>query len=364
MAVGEEDTKPEPEPEPEVTTARRSVAASQRRSVTTGAVSHPQHATKSARAARDQCTVLVGGGEKDYNLQSLLQRLEGPEGNCQVLRLLASGAKGSPQVAWDLKTDSLMVDGAPVKPTAMFFRYDVFGTDVAPLTRQAFWELLDGYARSHSQQVRLLNAGYGGTTNKLVTLTMAKSLGLETPLTLATNSPTMAMDYLGQHAFKITKPLGGGATTKRLHEVVDKSKKEMPAAFIQEELISPEMRVFGVDGVFLCMGLNSPSIDYREHQDAKLSLKSSCPAELVPKLHSIMQRMGLRYGAADFKTRASDGAWVFLEMNSQPMFSSFDAASGGLLRDMIGSWLEGNYSPYRGCTDPKTVVTCVKDSEK
>lgn len=323
-----------------------------------------QHATTNASAAKGQCTVLVAGGEADFNLQSLLQRLEGPDGKCQVLRLLVSGANGSPQVAWDLETDSLMVGGAPVKPTAMFLRYDVFGTDVAPLTRHAFWELFDGYARSHSQQVRLLNAGYGGKTNKLVTLMMARSLGLETPSTLATNSPRMAMDYLGQHAFKITKPLGGGATTKRLHEVVDRSKKEMPAAFIQQELVSPEMRVFGVDGVFLCLGLTSPSVDYREHQDAKLSLKPSCPAELVPKLHIVMKRMGLRYGAADFKTRASDGAWVFLEMNSEPMFSAFDQASGGLLRDMIGSWLEGHYSPYRGCADPETAVTCVEGSEQ
>jgi len=335
-----------------------------RRDVPSGAMGHSPHEVKSANAADGQCTVLVAGGEADFNLQSLLHRLEGPEGSCRVLRLLVGGASGSPQVAWDLETDSFTVGGAPVKPTAMFYRYDVFGADVAPLTKQAFWELFDGYARSHPQQVRLLNVGYGGKTNKLTTLMMAKSLGLETPLTLATNSPRMAMDYLGQHAFKITKPLGGGATTKRLHEVVDKSQKEMPAAFIQQELISPEMRVFGVDGVFLCLGLDSPSIDYREHQDAKLSLKSSCPSELVPKLHSIMKRMGLRYGAADFKTRASDGAWVFLEMNSEPMFSAFDKASGGLLRDMIGSWLEGNYAPYRGCTDPKTPVTCVEGSEE
>jgi len=336
-----------------------------RRGVPAGAAGPPQRLPPaSASAAGGQCTVLVAGGEADYNLQSLLQRLEGSEGRCQVVCLLVSGAKGSPQVAWDLETDSLTVDGTPVKPTAMFLRYDVFGTDVSPLTRQAFWELFDGYARSHSQQVRLLNVGYGGKTNKLMTLMMAKSLGLETPQTLATNSPVMATDYLGQHASKITKPLGGGATTKRLHEVLDRSQKGMPAAFVQEELISPEMRVFGVDGAFLCLGLHSPSIDYREHQDAKLSLKSSCPAELVPKLHSIMNRMGLRYGAADFKTRASDGAWVFLEMNSEPMFSAFDKASGGLLRDMIGSWLEGNFSPYHGCTDAKSPVMCVKGSEK
>jgi len=42
-----------------------------------------------------------------------------------------------------------------------------------------------------------------------------------------------------------------------------------------------------------------------------------------------MSRLGLDFGAADFKTDPETGQLVFLELNTSPMFARFDQVSGG-----------------------------------
>ncbi len=52
-----------------------------------------------------------------------------------------------------------------------------------------------------------------------------------------------------------------------------------------------------------------------------------------------MDRLGLDFGAADFKICPRTGARLFLEVNSAPMFAGFDRAAGGALADTILDWL-------------------------
>jgi D-alanine-D-alanine ligase-like ATP-grasp enzyme len=48
-----------------------------------------------------------------------------------------------------------------------------------------------------------------------------------------------------------------------------------------------------------------------------------------------MTRLGLDFGAADFKTDPDTGELIFLELNTSPMFAKFDLVSGGQLTAAI-----------------------------
>jgi glutathione synthase/RimK-type ligase-like ATP-grasp enzyme len=55
----------------------------------------------------------------------------------------------------------------------------------------------------------------------------------------------------------------------------------------------------------------------------------------VSRLRNLMSRVGLDFGAADFKTDPETGQLVFLELNTSPMFARFDQVSGGKTCDAI-----------------------------
>jgi hypothetical protein len=67
------------------------------------------------------------------------------------------------------------------------------------------------------------------------------------------------------------------------------------------------------------------------NQDAELILLPQVPQE-VSRLRNLMSRVGLDFGAADFKTDPETGQ---LGLNTSPMFVRFDQVSGGKVCDAI-----------------------------
>ena len=55
-----------------------------------------------------------------------------------------------------------------------------------------------------------------------------------------------------------------------------------------------------------------------------------------------MSRLGMDFGAADFKADPDTGQLLFLELNSSPMFARFDQISGGQLCAAIIQELEAS----------------------
>jgi hypothetical protein len=101
----------------------------------------------------------------------------------------------------------------------------------------------------------------------------------------------------------------------------------MPA-IVQRRLDSPELRLYVVGATSVAFELRSPSLDYRERQDATI-----CEVE-VPwleehALRRLMEALRMDFGAADFKRDPGTGDWVFLELNTSPMFALFDEICGG-----------------------------------
>ena len=323
---------------------------------------------------------MIGGGSTDPNLAAVVAQLR-KRGNSKVLSIFMGPHSVYPNLAWDMDTDLLTLDGMPISPDAAFIRYDVFSwidekdQRVRQFNQQRAGNLhtmLEGWLQAHRSKCRYLNPDYTlVSTNKLEVIALARAVGFDVPSTLVTHDMSAASSF-NHGADKITKPVGGGGYAQLLSSwMATNSAATNPeqvraegAVIVQETLVQPEMRIFGIAGTFLAFRLESPGrtdksiVDYRVNQDAKLTQlpfhtgaytgKDHPLRSLAVKQADLMRRMGLEFGAADYKRRGGpDGPDVFLEINSGPMFAAFDWASHSQLVDVFAAFLEG--VPYR-CT--------------
>ncbi len=289
--------------------------------------------------------LLVAGGETDPNLLSLLRRAR--EREIPVLPLL-TGPDRTPSLTWDVQADALVVDGREVRPGAGFMRYDVFQAmaDRRPevsFRAQAWHTTLHGWMLAHDD-VRMMNRRYAGQVNKPFMLSLAASCGLRIPRTRITNHLD-DLERLPDAAQLIAKPVPGGGYTRMVGELLAttgrRGGRSAAPAFVQQRLVAPEVRIYGVGGRFIPFDVISDQLDYRADGGARVEPRPlhGVDAALIASLARLMDRLGMEYGAADFKTDAQTGELVFLEINSGPMFVAFDRASGYAVSDAILDYL-------------------------
>ena len=257
-------------------------------------------------------------------------------------------AEHIPQFRWDLARDTLMLDGATIAPTAAFIRYNVFmrsahaadatgGSD--SFRAQAWYAAFDGWIAAHSH-VRCFNRGHRGAASKPYQLVRARRAGLQIPDTVIANALTDAECAHGDAL--IAKPVAGGGYAHTLADALapfPAGTRTLPApALIQNRLVPPETRVFIVGDRCFAFDVAADALDYREATDTVVTAVQT-PALVVAPLLTLAADMGLDFAAADFKTDPATGAPVFLEINAQPMFARFDAASNGALVTAMLDWL-------------------------
>ncbi|MEM7479913.1 MAG: hypothetical protein AAF481_01955 [Acidobacteriota bacterium] len=292
--------------------------------------------------------ILLAGGDADPNLATLLARLQDRRLSCQSLLV---GARSHPRVSWDLSSDELWVDGQPCRPRAVFVRHDVF-TSLAerrpePGYRAMAWfTALGGWLLAHPE-VRLLNReSFQRVTNKLQVLDLARRLGLATPRTLVSNDRELLLERV-KEAPLVVKPVNGGDFTRPLEDVLPAASHRDGAlaspSIIQQRLVPPEVRVYGIAGGFFAFHLQADALDYRSTADCKVLPVGldTLPDSLLERLGALMERLGLNFGAADFKADADSGELLFLEINNGPMFAAFDAAGEGCLTGAMADFLAG-----------------------
>lgn len=304
----------------------------------------PRRAAAPAPADTDRL-VLIAGGESDPNVLSLLRRSR--ERELPVLEFLA-GPTRTPALTWDVQADTLLLDGREVRSGAGFMRYDVFHAmadkrAAVSFRAQAWYTTLHGWMLAHDD-VRMMNRGYAGQVNKPYMLRVAAGSGLRIPRTLITNELD-ALEGMEGAQDMIAKPVPGGGYTQMVGELLRTTErrdgKAAAPAFVQQRLIAPEVRIYGVGGRFIPFHVISDQLDYRADDETRvepLPLESIDPA-LIAALARLMDRLGMEYGAADFKTDAETGELVFLEINSGPMFVAFDRSSGYAVSDAILDYL-------------------------
>ncbi len=284
--------------------------------------------------------VLVAGGDSDPNVTALISRLLA-RGIAHHTVLV--GASASPTVTWRIDRDELFLNGSRIEPAAVFARHDVFTTlnegRPEPAFRASAWyTAIMGWAYSR-RTVATINRNMAfSALCKPYVLCLAKEVGLPIPDTAISNDYHDLLEEVPRDP--VAKPLNGGDYTKTLRDVLSRTEVRGNAlaapSIVQEQLVPPEIRIYGIGGNFLAFRVAADALDYRSSPACTLE---PYPLDRLPHgvlygLELLMQKLGVDFGAADFKaTRAGD--LRFLELNTGPMFSAFDATVGGALCDAM-----------------------------
>jgi glutathione synthase/RimK-type ligase-like ATP-grasp enzyme len=299
--------------------------------------------TEPDRAVDREASLLVAGGSLDPNLDPLEARARARGLPLCSLRI---GPGLHPRVRWDLAGDALIVDGQPLRPTAIFLRHDVFAAMQDPRAavaeRALAWHtLVSGWALAH-EDVRVPNRRsrqYGA--NKPLALHLARSVGLRIPATELTND--VAALRQGSAEPRVVKPINGGALCEPLLEVLARTPARdgvaASPAIVQQRLEPPELRVYVVGRRLFAFRVISAELDYRASNQTRVEPEPTLAAAVGHALLALAERLGLDWAAADLKTDRESGELCFLEINSAPMFVAFDRACDGALADALLDWL-------------------------
>jgi hypothetical protein len=130
----------------------------------------------------------------------------------------------------------------------------------------------------------------------------------------------------------------GGEHTRILADVLNDPEalndaQNRPWIF-QRKMEYPELRVFRVGNWLFGFVLSSEHIDHRETLADNMQ-EIEVPEELRAPMFALTDRLGLDYGAADFKICPETGRWSFLEINTMPMFAGYDVTAKGRLSDAM-----------------------------
>lgn len=282
--------------------------------------------------------ILITGGSQDPNLTALFQSAKNSH---HPVMLLVAGPDSHPVFTWDMMADRLLIDGEPFQPTAIFMRHDVFNemadsrSEVAH--RSYGWTTtLLGWIMRHPN-VRFFNRACAlQATNKTLVLGMAQELGLMIPNTIVSNDLNLIESVI-ESAPLVAKPVTGGGFCQNMNDALAfadrKDGRAAVPALIQSRLVPPEIRIYRVRDRFFAFSIKSDALDYRttDHCRVESVPLESLPMTLVPALGRLMDRMGVDFGAADFKTCPETHRLLFLEVNVSPMFVAFDRVLDGML---------------------------------
>lgn len=274
--------------------------------------------------------LLVAGGQLDPNIGAFLRQ-------CLArgvrFRDVLLGPQIRPRIAYDLD-GRFELNGERLEVSACFVRHDVFlaqrthSSEDSRACLNWFHAVRDWSIAS--ADVRVLNR-YSRTSDqgKYGVLARARAHGLTIPATVVSTDP-------GRDAFAggIRKPVAGGELT----QLCSPSDAPLPHPyFLQPRLLRPELRVYRIGERYLGFGIASPDLDYRSEHNVSLQ-HEAVPDEVAGPLGHLCTEMGLDFAAADFM-RDEHGAWVFLEINAQPMFAAFDRICSGGISNAIIDWL-------------------------
>lgn len=285
----------------------------------------------------------MAGGDSDPNLQSLIETLRSSGDRCLPMLV---GARSHPTFAWDLERDQLRFDGKVVQPAALFIRHDVFtnlgdGRAESASRAYAWFTAVASWAAAHPD-VRLLNRHHPAHLLKPQQLVAARQCGLEIPATSITND--VAALARGDASRRVVKPVTGGDYCRPLTPVLPRTERRGGAAaapaIVQELLEPPELRIYRVGRRFLSFNIASDALDYRTTPNCTVTPAKN-DTSLIRPLRRLMNVLRLDFGAADFKTHPKTGRYLFLEVNSSPMFAGFDAVSERAVSRAIAEYLRG-----------------------
>ena len=200
------------------------------------------------------------------------------------------------------------------------------------------------------------------TENKQLQLQLAREVGLEIPETLITNDADKVREFYQrlqrplitkmQHSFAVHK--NGEEHVVFTNELNEEDVKDLdglefcPMQFQEKVDKKLELRVTIVgDRVFTAAIDSSKSkdseIDWRRegHKTLDAWVPYDLPADIEEKMLTMMDKLGLNYGAGDILL-THDDRYLFLEINPAGEFFWIDRIMDHQISDAIGDVLMGN----------------------
>ncbi len=191
--------------------------------------------------------------------------------------------------------------------------------------------------RLQHEGVRLVNGPHAASVFqfKPFQLDVLRRLGARVPRTLISNDPTAVRAFLAAQKDVIYKPVMGGAVTRRLDgdalERLDDIKKS-PVIF-QERIEGDDLRVMLIgDEIVSSVAIRTPTqhLDFRddpvysggEAQYEEVTL----PTEVAALCRHAARACGLTFAGIDIKRTRDE--WVFLELNSSPIYLDVELKLG------------------------------------
>lgn len=212
------------------------------------------------------------------------------------------------------------------------------------------------------QTVPVLGSAFKSDLNKLVTLHLARAVGLKTPECLVLNERQSIMPLLEDDGSAyITKAMSDGVylfdsedketgyftyTESLRKDNVEDYPERIPPSFIQREVEKQyEVRAFFLDGRFYSWAIFSQadaqtSTDYRRYNDEKPNrvVPYLIPDNVEKKLCELFHRIDLNTGSVDLMVDSED-EYYFLEINPVGQFGSLSKLTNYQLEAEIARWL-------------------------
>jgi glutathione synthase/RimK-type ligase-like ATP-grasp enzyme len=183
-------------------------------------------------------------------------------------------------------------------------------------------------------------------------LTMAQRIGLDIPLTLMTNDVDKARTFFREHEGEVIykqflATQSSWRETRRLTPEDEEHASSIvytPVIFQKHVPAVADLRVTIIGEDVFAAATDVRDAEYP--QDVRLNLgveyqAHELPPETTGKLHTLMDRLGLVYGAIDLRL-TPEGRYVFLEINPAGQFLYIEHATGQpiaatLARKLIGA---------------------------
>ncbi len=184
--------------------------------------------------------------------------------------------------------------------------------------------------------IPLVNPPHAGSVHqfKPFQLDVLRRAGARVPKTLVTNDPAAVEAFAREVGEVIFKPVMGGALTRVL-DAEARSKLRLLAqspVIFQERAPGEDVRVTIVgERVVSCVVVEVPegSIDYRGdagYAQAGRYREISVPDGVIAQCKQAMGACKLEFAGIDIKHRGDD--WVFLELNSSPVYLEIEQQLG------------------------------------
>lgn len=286
-------------------------------------------------------TLIIAGGYGDPDLNWIASAAE-HRGLKHKFCYCNSAAPTS--IDWDLQTNRLALDGEVIDPenTSIYIRYSMFDNYGEKSREDAYtlvehwYQTMRGWAMANDRVGLLNRDAHVLGINKPYNLFLAEKSGFKIPQTKILNG--LGAQEFENPSEKIVKVVGDGEATRQLDKAIsahidDKVFASRPW-IVQEKLDYPELRVFRVGEWLFGFKMHSTELDHRVDDNLQM-VYEDVPNELMGPMVSFTNSLKLDFCAADFKTCPRTGEYVFLEVNTAPTFSGYDAKVGGELSDAI-----------------------------